>query len=115
MIGVKVTNDADEIMARVLSRFSPAEAALGRSLRAIFDKARGEWPVSTGKSRAELTFRLVATPDGPRAVVSSPTPYSADIRARKLGGRQPFEVLIRQAYARALPVLGADFLARVVP
>jgi len=109
--------DVPDIARRVLADLDRVVSRVSTELEVVFNEARDQWPVGVygtsrqrheggasffkskrvgGRSKRELTFKVEITGDRLTASVVSPTEYTVYIKAMKLGGKNPWQELVRK-------------------
>ena len=118
-VSVKVKG-LDALMDRIAAVYRPVTEALERFGTARLEAARARWPVSDQMGKVHSRDRLKATVtlsqvDEVRVVITSPAPYTKYIRARNLGGKNPWIELVRKPTAQRMDDLAlrvGDYLKR---
>lgn len=103
--GTRITMDdtLDRIYRRAIERVAPGLLTrVELAIAEVYDEARQQWPVRTGRSRDGLQRHVTIAPDGARIVgsITNDVDYSRFIKARKLGGRSAFVELLRKPLRR---------------
>lgn len=109
----------DQIFRRAINNAQPGLLPeLERAVDELELAARSQWPVKTGASRAALDsgVRLIGS-TGIEAFVINTADHSPYIRAKNLGNKSPYQVLIRRPgikRGKELAETLGDKLARIL-
>jgi len=116
---VTLGSGVEDAVRRLLGAVAPTTTkVLEQTTDLIYARAEDGWPVKTGRSKAGLDHYTAVTSSTPgRFVVESrfvdAVPYVVFIKAKKLGGANPWQRLIASPLKDKVPVL-ADTLAKEV-
>ena len=96
-VRVRMGDAMETMFRRALDQAAPGLLAeIERSTRALYESARDEWPVKTGRSRSALEWGVRVEGDGRVAgFIRNPVPYLIYIR-RKKDHKNPWITLVRQ-------------------
>jgi hypothetical protein len=99
--GLRVTmsDELDQLYRRAIERVAPGVLRRIEDATAdVFNAARAEWPVKTGRSRDALEHHVTVSPDqtSVRGSITNPVKYARYIRAKKLDGKSAFVELLRK-------------------
>lgn len=99
--GTRITMDdtLERIYRRAIEKVAPGILTrMEMVIAEVYDEARQQWPVRTGRSRDGLQRWVTVTPDGMRIVgsITNDVDYARYIKAKKLGGRSAFVELLRK-------------------
>jgi hypothetical protein len=109
----------DQIVRRAINNAQPGLLPiLEAEISKLHSNARASWPVKTGTSRDALDsgVRLVAN-NMLEAFLVNTADHSPYIRGKKLGGKSPYQELIRKPGIKLAPKLAdmlGDKLARTL-
>ena len=100
---VEVDDGTAALVRRVLDQAAPAVSrALEEAAERVYRAAAQDWPVKTGRSKAELEYGIrIPGPTAIEAFVRNDAKYAKFIVARNLGYRSAVVELLRKPMKRA--------------